>query len=147
MLPDYRKQLAEARATLPKKLKGQGNSAIAHINIEGLNTKTLAGHNQVDIPIGKFVGEGKTEFNSLILPNRKGEPVDRKTDSEYKIFSNLADQLGSNTQARGQVTIFTERPACPSCLGVAEQFNKRYPNIKVNIFDNNGKQIKPSGER
>ncbi|MWQ33002.1 hypothetical protein HQ939_08155 [Glaesserella parasuis] len=59
------------------------------------------------------------------------------------MFSGLANELGSNTQAKGQVTIFTERPACPSCLGVAEQFNKGYPNIKVNIFDNNGNLIKP----
>ncbi|MEG9488531.1 deaminase domain-containing protein [Mannheimia indoligenes] len=48
-----------------------------------------------------------------------------------------------HSRHRGQVTILTERPACPSCLGVAEQFNKRYPNIKVNIFDNNGNLIKP----
>ncbi|NBI43905.1 hypothetical protein GVX76_10610 [[Haemophilus] felis] len=72
------------------------------------------------------------------------ENTKEKTDSEYKIFSNLADQLGSNTQAKGQVTIFTERLACQSCLGVAEQFNKRYPNIKVNIFDNNGNLINPN---
>ncbi|WGE34826.1 MULTISPECIES: deaminase domain-containing protein [Actinobacillus] len=76
------------------------------------------------------------------MPTKNGKLVDRKTDSEYKILSNLADQLGSKAQAKGQVIIFTERPACISCLGVAEQFNKRYPNIKINIFDNNGKQIR-----
>jgi len=62
-------------------------------------------------------------------------------DFEYKILSNLADQLGSNRQAKGQVTIFTERPACLSCLGAVDQFIKCYPNIKVNVFDNNGKAI------
>ncbi|WP_123957409.1 deaminase domain-containing protein [Frederiksenia canicola] len=43
------------------------------------------------------------------------------------------------------MTIFTERPACQSCLGVAEQFNKHYPNIKVNIFDNNGNPVDAIG--
>lgn len=103
----------------------------------------MAGHSQIDKAQGNFVGTGRTEFYSLKLPNKEGVYIDRKTDSEYKIFSNLADQLGSNTQAKGQVTIFTERAACASCLGVAEQFNKCYPNIKVNIFDNNGNLIKP----
>ncbi len=143
MLPDYRQKLAEAKSTLPPSLQERGNSAIASVNIDGLDTKFLAGHSQIDRPQGAFIGSGNTKFNSLELPNKKGIPIDRKTDSEYKIFSNLADQLGSNTQAKGQVTIFTERPACPSCLGVAEKFNRRYPNIKVNIFDNNGNLIKP----
>ena len=77
----------------------------------------------------------------------RGDLIDRRVDSEYKILSNLADQLGSNRQAKGQVTIFTERPACLSCLGVVDQFTKRYPNIKVNVFDNNGKAIKHNGEK
>ncbi|MDO9768523.1 deaminase domain-containing protein, partial [Glaesserella parasuis] len=143
MLPDYRQKLAEAKSSLPPNLQGRGNSAIAQINIEGLDTTILAGNSRINKPIGSFVGQGKTEFTSLRLPNKEGKFIDRRTDSEYKIFSNLADQLGSNTQAKGQVIIFTERPACPSCLGVSEQFNKRYPNIKVNIFDNNGNLIKP----
>ncbi|RDF09260.1 hypothetical protein DPV80_03375 [Haemophilus sputorum] len=59
------------------------------------------------------------------------------------MFSNLADKPGSNTQAKGQVIIFTERAACPSCLGIKEQFNKNHPNIDVKLFDNNGNLIKP----
>ncbi|MBD9380756.1 hypothetical protein DXK93_02325 [Achromobacter sp. K91] len=41
------------------------------------------------------------------------------------------------------VTIFTERAACSSCLGVAEQFKAKYPNIQVNILDNNGVVMRP----
>ncbi|WP_077421708.1 deaminase domain-containing protein [Rodentibacter trehalosifermentans] len=73
--------------------------------------------------------------------------MEKKRILSIKFFANLADQLGNNFQAKGQVTIFTERPACVSCLGVADQFNKRYPNIKLNIFDNNGKLIKANGEK
>ncbi|MGP0964716.1 deaminase domain-containing protein, partial [Serratia sp. CY66905] len=39
--------------------------------------------------------------------------------------------------AKGKVTIFTERVACDSCLGVVEQFQKKYPGVKVEVIDNN----------
>ena len=147
MIPDYRHQLSEARSTLSPKLQRSGNAAVAQINIDGLTTRKLIGHSQIDKAQGSFVGQGETKFESLKLPNKKGDLIDRRVDSEYKILSNLADQLGSNRQAKGQVTIFTERPACLSCLGVVDQFIKRYPNIKVNVFDNNGKAIKHNGEK
>ena len=147
MIPDYRHQLSEARSTLSPKLQRSGNAAVAQINIDGLTTRKLVGHSQIDKAQGSFVGQGETKFESLKLPNKKGDLIDRRVDSEYKILSNLADQLGSNRQAKGQVTIFTERPACLSCLGVVDQFTKRYPNIKVNVFDNNGKAIKHNGEK
>ena len=147
MIPDYRHQLSEARSTLSPKLQRSGNAAVAQINIDGLTTRKLVGHSQIDKAQGSFVGQGETKFESLKLPNKKGDLIDRRVDSEYKILSNLADQLGSNRQAKGQVTIFTERPACLSCLGVVDQFTKRYPNIKVNVFDNNGKPIKHNGEK
>ena len=147
MIPDYRHQLSEARSTLSPKLQRSGNAAVAQINIDGLTTRKLVGHSQIDKAQGSFVGQGETKFESLKLPNKKGDLIDRRVDSEYKILSNLAEQLGSNRQAKGQVTIFTERPACLSCLGVVDQFTKRYPNIKVNVFDNNGKAIKHNGEK
>ncbi|MFU2077447.1 deaminase domain-containing protein [Avibacterium endocarditidis] len=148
LLPEYRQKLSDAKAGLPIKLQIKGNAAIAHIDVEGIQTKFLAGHSGIDTITGDFIGKGKTVFTSLTLPSKSGRLIDRKTDSEYKILSNLADQLGTNIGAKGQITIFTERPACKSCLGVAEQFNKRYPNIKVNIFDNNGNVVKPlNGEK
>ncbi|WP_353195027.1 deaminase domain-containing protein [Pectobacterium brasiliense] len=70
-----------------------------------------------------------------------GRPILRNTDSEYKILDNLADRLGSNTLAKGNVTIFTEKPACDSCLGVIEQFQKKYLGIKVDVLDNNGVRL------
>ncbi|WP_433915728.1 deaminase domain-containing protein [Pectobacterium brasiliense] len=44
----------------------------------------------------------------------------KHTDSECKILDNLADRQGSNILAKGNVTIFTEQPACESGLGVIE---------------------------
>ena len=64
-------------------------------------------------------------------------------DTEYKILDNIADQLGNNTSARGTVNILTEKAACASCLNVAEQFKAKYPNITVNILDNQGVMLRP----
>ncbi|WP_369690900.1 deaminase domain-containing protein [Phytopseudomonas flavescens] len=58
-------------------------------------------------------------------------------------MDNLAQKLGNNTTAKGSVTIFTERVACSSCLGVVEQFKAKYPNIQVNVLDNNGVIMRP----
>ena len=83
------------------------------------------------------------KFESRVLPNRSGEFLNRNTDSEYKILSNLADQIGDNRYARGTVAIFTERSACASCLNFAKQFQQRYPNIDIKIFDNSSQLIIP----
>ncbi|HGJ7738068.1 TPA: deaminase domain-containing protein [Pseudomonas aeruginosa] len=64
-------------------------------------------------------------------------------DTEYKILDNIADQLGNNTSARGAVNTLTEKAACASCLNVAEQFKAKYPNITVNILDNQGVMLRP----
>jgi filamentous hemagglutinin len=81
------------------------------------------------------------------LPNKAGELISRNTDSEYKILDNLADKLGNNVTVKGSVTIFTERPACGSCLGVVEQFQQKYPGIKVDVLDNNGIVLRPGGKK
>ncbi|WP_416221720.1 deaminase domain-containing protein [Pseudomonas sp. B33.4] len=39
--------------------------------------------------------------------------------------------------------MFTERPACSSCLGVVGQFKSRYSNIRVDVLDNKGVVIRP----
>ena len=91
-----------------------------------------------------FVGHGKTLFKYETIPNKLGQKIERNIDSEYKIFSNIADALGENYQATGHITIFTERYACRSCRGVAEQFKKRYPNIDVHIMDNKDNILNPN---
>ncbi|WP_226967898.1 MULTISPECIES: deaminase domain-containing protein [Yersinia] len=43
--------------------------------------------------------------------------------------------------------MFTERPACGSCLGVVDQFQKKYPSIQVNVLDNNGVLLRPGAKK
>lgn len=79
--------------------------------------------------------------------SNSANPIPRNTDSEYKILSNLADKLGDKFNSKGQVTIFTERRACQSCLGVIEQFKERYPNIKINVISNENEKILNPNQR
>ena len=64
-------------------------------------------------------------------------PCGGQQRKKHDDLDNLADKLGANITAKGKVTIFTERVACDSCLGVVEQFQKKYPGVKVEVIDNN----------
>ena len=59
-------------------------------------------------------------------------------DSESKILEDIAHQLGYNKFTideivRGNVYFITEREPCLSCMGVIEQFEKMFPNVKVYV--------------
>ncbi|TKY80360.1 hypothetical protein EDI29_21530 [Pectobacterium polonicum] len=53
-----------------------------------------------------------------------------------KEFVQTVTKLNNNTA-------FTEKPVCDSFLGVIEQFQKKYPGIKVDVLDNNGVRLTP----
>ncbi|WP_192929439.1 deaminase domain-containing protein, partial [Pseudomonas aeruginosa] len=90
-----------------------------------------------------LIGSGSGNFVAQSVPNKAGDMVYRGIDTEYKILDNISGQLGSNTSARGAVNILMEKAACASCLNVAEQFKAKYPNITVNILDNQGVMLRP----
>ncbi|MBD7923456.1 two-partner secretion domain-containing protein [Xanthomonas bonasiae] len=140
-------KISDIRATLPSRLKGDGNMAVADINIDGMPSQ-MAAHSRINNPTAEqqakgIVGEGAGIFQTQIVPNKSGVLISRAGDSEAKILDNIAQKLGDNVAARGSVTIFTERAACSSCMGVVEQFKAKYPNISVNILDNNDVVLRP----
>ncbi|MGQ5835188.1 DUF637 domain-containing protein [Serratia sp. IR-2025] len=132
----FRQQVLDARAPFSQNIRKMGNAAVAQIDIPGM-PKTLAAHSRIDKAEKSFVGKGGGNFTYETIKNSDGNPIPRNLDSEYKILDNLADKLGANITAKGKVTIFTERVACDSCLGVVEQFQKKYPGVKVEVIDNN----------
>jgi hypothetical protein len=142
----YRQLVTDVRAGFSSSPKRSGNVAVAEVNIPGM-PKQISAHSSVDEAGKGLVGEGSQNFQYQTLQNSKGIPIGRNTDSEYKILDNLADQLGSNTSVKGTVTIFTERPACGSCLRVVDQFQKKYPGIQVNVLDNNGVLLRPGAKK
>ncbi|MCQ8233624.1 deaminase domain-containing protein [Pectobacterium carotovorum] len=141
----FRQQVTDLRAGLPSDPKRSGNVAVADINTPGI-PKTLAAHSGVNISGNGLVGKGSESLKYQEIPNNKGFIIARNTDSEYKILDNILDKLGGNISAKGTVTIFTERPACGSCLGFVEQFQQRYPGVEVKKLDNNEVTLRP-GEK
>ncbi|GKW17461.1 hypothetical protein PEC301937_34100 [Pectobacterium carotovorum subsp. carotovorum] len=139
----FRQQVLDERAPFSRDIRTSGNVAVAQIDIPDM-PKSMAAHSKIDIGEKSFVGKGsQSNFTHMILPNKAGDKISRNSDSEYKILDNLADKLGKNTDAKGTVTIFTERAACESCLGVVDQFQKKYPNIKIEVLDNNDVMLIP----
>ncbi|NLU18549.1 MAG: filamentous hemagglutinin N-terminal domain-containing protein [Serratia liquefaciens] len=138
----FRQQVLDARAPFSQNIRKTGNAAVAQIDVPGM-PKTLAAHSRVDVADKGFIGKGSGNFKFNTINNSKGEPIPRNTDSEYKILDNLADKLGNNVAAKGKITIFTERTACESCLGVVDQFQKKYPGIKIDVLDNNNVMLIP----
>ena len=146
VVADYQRRADALRSEFShKNINKYGNVGIADINIEGVDVRTMAAHSSIRKPNKGFIGDGETKFDYLNLPpnqkvtNQSPKSFPRSADAEYKLFSNIADKLGSNYQAVGNITIYTEKPICVSCFGVAQQFKARYPNISIQIIDGNGK--------
>ena len=60
-------------------------------------------------------------------------------DAERNIFENLYNLLPKGV--RGRITMFTERPPCPACLGAAREFMNHFPGVTVEFFHNASKPV------
>lgn len=143
-------QVADLRATLTGNAKTGGNMGVAQIDIPGIQP-TMAASSQVDLPSAAqaasgFVGKVPETFPSSVVPTGGAKPFPLlwDVDSEAKILNNVAAKLGDNTSATGTINLLTERSLCASCSNVIDLFKAKYPNITVNVFDNNGKLIPPT---
>ena len=147
VVADYQRRVQALRDKFMRSImREKGNIGIADINIEGIDSKTMAAHSKNSIPNDLLVGNGKTRFDYLNLPSVRedGRPTNsypRNTDAEYKLLSNIADKLGDNTNIKGEITIFSEKSVCASCSGVAQQFKSKYPNINLRMIDGHGNML------
>ncbi len=91
-----------------------------------------------------FVGQVNETFHSTSATSKTGDTYNRSSDSEAKILNNIAAQLGNNTKAKGSINLLTERAPCTSCSNIILQFQKKYPNIQLNILDNSGNVVRPN---
>ncbi len=47
----------------------------------------------------------------------------------------LGVQGYKNLNISGSLKVVTERPYCPSCQGVIQQFNDMFPNVEITLID------------
>lgn len=123
---------------------------VAEIDIPGVPS-TMAASSKIDVPTpaqraNGFVGEVPETFPSTAVPTGSNPPfmLNRAGDSEAKILNNIAAKLGDNTSAAGTINLMTERAPCASCSNIIDQFRAKYPNITVNVFNNEGVNIPPT---
>ncbi|WP_208601360.1 deaminase domain-containing protein [Phytopseudomonas flavescens] len=69
-------KISDIRATLPSKLKSDGNMAVADVKIDGLPSQ-IAAHSRINNPTAAqqsqgIVGEGAGIFQTQIVPNKSG---------------------------------------------------------------------------
>ena len=147
----HQQAVRDARALLPSASRRGGTVATAEIDISGVPDR-LTGHSRIQNPSSELqaqglVGQGSSNFDWNTSITRAGIPTFGNTHAEYRILDNIADRLGSNTEASGRIDLFIELPPCnESCGGpggVIQQFRDRYPNIEVNVRHNNGDRLIP----
>jgi hypothetical protein len=148
LYPVFRKRISDLRSKVRKWAKNGGNVAVADVSIQGI-PPTVAASSRIESPSPKeitegFIGKGEEIFRNKVVTDSAGETYYRgNVDSEDKILNHLATRLGNNSQARGSVTIMTERQPCEGCSDVIGQFRKRYPRIRLTVIDNQGQIIFP----
>ncbi|UMR30295.1 hemagglutinin repeat-containing protein [Massilia sp. MB5] len=147
--PEIQKRLADAVKILRAELgvdKGRvgGNLSFAEIGVPALSEKQMVmkAFSGYDEAVGSFLPKppGSLETWTLKPIRASADRIDSKfaylrdSDTEFKILETLAQRLGNNFSAKGQVNLYTEKAVCPSCTDVIGQFRQRYPGIQLNIF-------------
>ena len=56
----------------------------------------------------------------------------RAFDSEAKILEHIGSKI--TPDAKGTIDLFSGLPICKSCRGVIQQFESKYPGVKINIL-------------
>ncbi|CAM1344491.1 RHS repeat-associated core domain-containing protein [Tenacibaculum amylolyticum] len=152
-------QLARKEAELAKKAAAQAE-VDRFPSIEGRKVKQFKLDNKVSNKRNFATLEGKLGDKNISLNSVSGEkglvkgtvPVpaegtrsftttfvggtNRAFDTEVKLLEHLDSQIESNIYPnKGSIQITSELPYCSSCRGVINQFESKYPGIKVYKMD------------
>ena len=121
-----------------------GNVGFAEVSIPAVSKEQLVmkAYSGYDEAVDSFLPKPYGSMDTWILKPSEatsryvGGPAAylRDVDTEFKILETVAQRLGNNTTASGQINLFTEKLVCPSCSDVVTQFRQRYPNIQLNVF-------------
>ncbi len=142
-------KVQQKRQLLNSALKKAPNTGFAEVNIEGLSQTDFFAHSSVkkvedlsDVVrdrIGYISTEAiEPEFKTLKV-NKQNivdgmDAWDRIVDTESKILEDINTQLKLIDNPTGQIKLYTDLKPCPSCMGVIEQFKKKYPNIEIEVI-------------
>lgn len=120
-----------ARANKIRQELGSGkakNIAFADINVGGRSDTLKADSGPTPRPGGVGLPEKPTFKTFETPPGHR-----RDLDTEYKILEEISARHADNPKVKGTVSLFTERYPCLSCTGVIEQFQRKFPNIMLDV--------------
>jgi len=136
-------KVAEARGGLSNKYKERGNFAYAEVNVTGVDKTDFYAHSGIHNSAKGIPGTEEFSFKpenpvykATEAPDNAGNIYLRDADTEYKILNDVANRLGGNKDVTGTIRLFTEKDTCGSCNKIIQQFQKDYPNIKVEVLHN-----------
>lgn len=141
---------------MPNKFRKQGNIAYSECDIENYdvpNMKAFSKYGNSQVIDGTVVKNANGE--SVITNIQEGwssnvkRPIFeefvksvgdffRFNDTEYKLVENIAEKIGYDVNAKGKVTIVSEKPVCDSCQNVIKAFSKMFSNLEIYVYDSNG---------
>ncbi|WP_168188589.1 deaminase domain-containing protein [Thermoflavimicrobium daqui] len=84
--------------------------------------------------------DGLGNINTEEGYNRAVEPIP-------KLLEQIADQLQGQPQAAGTINLNVKFPLSISCQWVICQFHQQFPNITLDIVDQNGKRTYLQGNQ
>ncbi|MGP0578840.1 deaminase domain-containing protein [Paenibacillus peoriae] len=141
-------KVAEARGQLSNKYKEAGNFAYAEVKVSGVSKTDFYSHSGIHNSNKKIPGTEEFSFKpenptfkATEAPDAAGNIYLRDADTEYKILNDVAHRLGDNPNATGKIKLFTEKDTCASCNQIIQQFDKKYPNITIEVVHNGDRRI------
>lgn len=109
-----------------------GNVGITKGTIDGKEVNLVA-HNGVESVRGSLAPtvDKSRNFDYTHTVESSTDAVRRVNDAEAKIFEYLSTRY--RPSSRGDITLYSEKPLCFSCTRVLNQFQAKFPNIKIDV--------------
>ncbi|MGF6884851.1 hypothetical protein ABIA39_008657 [Nocardia sp. GAS34] len=111
-------------------VKDGRNVAVAEAQVDGqfIPSRELESVSGKNPPPGSVESPTSPQFKPT-----QPEPgsIARDTDAEYKILEKVASRL--KPDSTGVIELYTENEPCDSCTSIIDQFETKYPGVRVNV--------------
>ncbi|MFJ3720813.1 RHS repeat-associated core domain-containing protein [Streptomyces sp. NPDC090057] len=111
---------------------GKGRAALAGmLEVEGQSPRLLLSTSGKHEQRGLVPRVGSKDNPMRFQATATGQNS-RVNDTEFKMLTYIANQLGESSGVRGSLTLHSSQQACVSCTPVIGQFHDAFPNIRLN---------------
>jgi RHS repeat-associated protein len=101
--------------------------ATARTDINGVRSESSAVSGTKNPPGTEGFPDGERAFSPSVRP----DGIAPQYEAEHQLLEHIANGLPEGST--GTIDLYVENPVCDSCQGVIEQFQSRFPNIRLNV--------------